>query len=316
MNGLRYTRITIFHVLWLVAVAAGTALGLFVGLRYFSTMGLIICGIIGLAVGHVVGCLPDWICTRLFFRHLMKCSKDQLRAMVAAGDWKFDNTMALLRLGALGEDVRQEIPRIVAMLESDSQLTRIFGWDALRIVFTEESRVIEDYNPRGSTEDCRNKTEILKAALAKGLPPPTRSASPSPKVLRNKKKRFSWLAFLLFISFFAVAVTAGMLFVSATRKPTDSRLTLILVGAFAGFFCAWLLYFLIAQFYLRVIRGGPFNVGDTVEITDGPHKGKTGPILIADKKKGIFKVDIGLQSNEWDDNYFDEFAIRRLRNFK
>jgi hypothetical protein len=316
MNGLRYTKITIFHVLWLFAVAAGAALGLLVGLRYFSTMGLIICGIIGLAVGHILGCLPDWICTRLFFRHLMKCSKDQLRAMVAAGDWKFDNTMALLRLGALGEDVRQEIPRIVAMLESDSQLTRIYGWDALRIVFTEQSWVIEDYNPRGSTEDCRSRTAILKAALVKGLPPAKPAASPSQKVMRSKKKRFSWLALLLFISFFAVAVTIGLLFVSATRKPTDSRLTLILVGALAGFYCAWLLYFSIAQFYLRVIRGGPFNVGDTVEITDGPHKGKKGPILIADKKQGVFKVDIGLQSDEWDDNYFHEFAIRKLRKVK
>jgi hypothetical protein len=72
----------------------------------------------------------------------MRCSKEELRAMVAADDWKFGHTMALLRLGALGEEVRQEIPRIVDMLESDSQLIRIYGWDALRIVFTEESSAV------------------------------------------------------------------------------------------------------------------------------------------------------------------------------
>ncbi|MGA2069963.1 MAG: hypothetical protein ABSG97_01325 [Sedimentisphaerales bacterium] len=142
MNGLQYTRITIFHVLWFVAVVADTALGLWIGFRYFSTTGVIAGGIIGLAIGHIVGCLPDWISTRLFFRHIMRCSKEELRAMVAADDWKFGHTMALLRLGALGEEVRQEIPRIVDMLESDSQLIRIYGWDALRIVFTEESSAV------------------------------------------------------------------------------------------------------------------------------------------------------------------------------
>jgi transcription antitermination factor NusG len=50
-----------------------------------------------------------------------------------------------------------------------------------------------------------------------------------------------------------------------------------------------------------------------VEITNGPHKGKIGAILMIDKERGILKVDLGLQSNEWDDNYFEEFAIRRLR---
>ena len=128
------------------------------------------------------------------------------------------------------------------------------------------------------------------------------------------KLGFSWLSFLLIISFFAVAVTIGIVVASNTKKPTDSWFMPVLGGVIAGFFCAWLPYFAIAQFYIRVIRGGPFHVGDRVEITTGPHKGKTGIILmVADKERGVFRVDLGLQSNEWDDNYFDEFAIRRLR---
>jgi len=312
MNGLQYTRITIFHFLWLTSVASFTSLGLWVGLRYFGTIGVIASGVIGLVIGHVIGCLPDWISTRLFFRHIMQCSKEELRAMVAEDDWKFLHTMALLRLGAMGEEVRQEIPRIVAMLESDSKLTRIYGWDALRIVFTEESRVIEDYNPRGSTEDCRRKIAILKEALAKGLVPTTHPVE-IPLETTNKKKRFSWAAFLLVISFFAVAVILGLVFVSVTRKPTDSHLVLILVGSVAGFLGAWLLYFPIGQFYLRVIRGYPLNAGDRVEVTNGPHKGKTGTILMADKQRGLFKIDIGVQSDQSGENYFEEFEIRRSR---
>jgi hypothetical protein len=124
---------------------------------------------------------------------------------------------------------------------------------------------------------------------------------------------FSLLALLLVISFFAIAVTIGIVVASNIKKTTDSWFMPILGGAFAGFFCAWLPYFAIAQFYLRVIRGGPFHVRDRVEITNGPHKGKAGTILMADKERGILKVGLGIQSDERDDNYFEEFAIRRLR---
>jgi hypothetical protein len=134
--------------------------------------------------------------------------------------------------------------------------------------------------------------------------------------MNNKKARFSWLAFLLIISFFAIAVTVGMVIASNAKKHTDSWLISILVGAAFGFFCAWLLYFPIAQFYIRVIQGGPFHVGDRVEITNGPHKGKTGTILMIDKVQDIFKIDIGVQSKEWNDNYFSGCAFRRLRNKK
>jgi len=242
----------------------------------------------------------------------MTSSKEELRAIVAADDWKFLHTMALLQLAALGEEVRKEIPRIVAMLESDSKLTRIYGWDALRIVFTEESRIIEDYNPRGSKEECQRKTTILKKALAEGFTPAPPPVSPSPKINHKKRQHFSWIGFLLFISFFVVAVTIGFVFISATRKPTDSSLVLIIFGSMAGFLGAWLIYFPIAQFYLRVIRGYPLHIGDKVEITDGPHKGKTGTVLTEDKERKIFKVDIGVQSNQAEENYFEEYELRRL----
>ena len=85
--------------------------------------------------------------------------------MVAADDWKFCHTMALLQLAARDEDVRMELPRILDMLKSDSVLTRRYGWDALRIVFTEEYHVIEDYDPRGPTEDCRRRITTLRASL-------------------------------------------------------------------------------------------------------------------------------------------------------
>ncbi len=125
---------------------------------------------------------------------------------------------------------------------------------------------------------------------------------------------FSWLAFLMIISFIAIAVTVGIVFASNAKKATDSWFIPVLGGAFAGFFCAWLPYFAMSRIYLRVIQGYPFHVGDRVKITYGVHKGKTGTIiLIADQQQDIFRVDLGIQSDKWDDNYFNAFEIRRLR---
>ena|GEM_PF-2564713 len=165
MYGLRYTRITLFHVLWLSTVGLCVTVGLVLGLRQSGTMGSIIGGVIGFVVGHFVGCLPDRVSTKMLFRHLKRSSSAELRSIVAADDWKFCHTMALLQLAARGEEVRAELPRILGMLESDSQLPRVYGWDALRIVFPKETEIIGHYDPRESAEECRNKAARLRGLI-------------------------------------------------------------------------------------------------------------------------------------------------------
>lgn len=129
--------------------------------------------------------------------------------------------------------------------------------------------------------------------------------------MNNKEKHFSWVPFLLTLSFFVVAVIVGMLVTSAARKETDTWFMPLLSGAFFGFLCSWITFFLIAQFYIW-LRGGPFHVGDEVEITCGQYKGKTGKVMMADKEQGILKVDIGIKSNEIEDEYFTKFEVRKL----
>jgi hypothetical protein len=73
--------------------------------------------------------------------------------------------LALLQLAARGQDVRATLPKIVQMLDSDELLRRIYGWDALRLVFSEEAKKIEDYNPRSSAEDCRAKAAKLREIM-------------------------------------------------------------------------------------------------------------------------------------------------------
>jgi len=165
MGGFEHTRFGPIHVLWVVAVIAGASLGCWVGYRFLGGTGAIGGGIIGVVIGHVAVVSLDLHIHRLMMKELAASSNAELWSIVAGEDWNFRHTMALLNLGARGEEVRRELPRIIAMLESDSVLTRRYGWDALRIVFSEEYDIIPDYDPRGSTEDCRTKTATLKASL-------------------------------------------------------------------------------------------------------------------------------------------------------
>jgi hypothetical protein len=168
MGGFEHTRFGPIHVLWVVAVTAGAGLGCWVGYRYLGGTGCIVGGIIGVAIGHMAVVWLDLYMHRLMMKELAASSNAELRSTVEAEDWNFRHTMALLNLAARGEEVRRELPRIIAMLESDSVLTRRYGWDALRIVFSEEYNIIPDYDPRGSTEDCRRTTATLKTTLEAG----------------------------------------------------------------------------------------------------------------------------------------------------
>jgi len=165
MGGFQSTRITLFEVLWFVAIAAGGIIGVGLGSHLFGRWGAIAGGIIGVVVGHVLGVMPDWLSTRLFFRHLARSSDEELWKIVNEDFWAFCQTMALLQLAARGREVRTQLRRIVKMLESDEHLQRVYGWDALRLVFPEETKMAADYDPRAAPDDCRDKIAKLKATL-------------------------------------------------------------------------------------------------------------------------------------------------------
>jgi hypothetical protein len=165
ITGLQPVQITLFHFLWFCAIASCTFLGARFGHEYFGIIGAIAGGIAGFIIGFIIGHLPDKIGTMLMFREIERSSNEKLRVITSRKFWNFYTTLALLQLAARGEEVRQELPRIIDMLESESQLTRIFGWDALRLVFDKEAEVVADYNPRASVEDCRSKIAKLKAVL-------------------------------------------------------------------------------------------------------------------------------------------------------
>ena len=160
---MEFTRFTLVHVIWLAALTAGAVVGAKLGGSYFGIAGAVTGGMVGLVVGHAIFAVVMGYCDKRFFKSLSRSSEAQLRSIVAADEWGLNHTMALLELAARGADVRVELPRIVAMLESDSELTRRYGWDAVRLVFVKELDLMREYDPRGSTEDCRRRVGILKA---------------------------------------------------------------------------------------------------------------------------------------------------------
>lgn len=166
MYGYDHHRITPLHIVWLLAIAISATLGIMVGQRCLGTVGAVAGALLGVLIGHTIVGVLNAEADRRWLGKLKRSSNAELWSIVAAGDWKFCHTMTLLYLADRGEDVRRELPRILRMLESDSHLTRAYGWDALRIVFSEETKIIEYYNPRESTEDCRRMVATLKARLA------------------------------------------------------------------------------------------------------------------------------------------------------
>lgn len=162
LRAVQPTQCTLSVLLYLLIFIAGGLAGVVAGVMHFGTIGGIIGAVIGLFVGHVVGNLPYRLETKLLFREIERSSDEELWQIVKLGLWNFYQTMALLKLAARGHDVRGQLPRIIEMLESNEELTRIYGWDALRLVFNEETRAIGDYDPRASTEVCFRKVQVLK----------------------------------------------------------------------------------------------------------------------------------------------------------
>ena len=158
---MEFTGFTIFHVFRLIGSIGGACLGAWLGL-FFGVGWAIVGGIVGLFIGTCVGILPEDWAHQSMMKELKEASNEKLRTMIARPEWRFDSTMALLQLAAREENVDSEFPRILNMLESDSVLTRRFGWDAMRIVFTDKLNRIENYDPKDPTERCRAKVNKLR----------------------------------------------------------------------------------------------------------------------------------------------------------
>lgn len=138
-----------------------------VGLRYFGIPYTIIGAAIGGLLGFIIGFLPGHFAREHMFREMQKSSNEELKAKLEHPLWSFYQTLALLNLHLRGEDVQPYLPRVLALLESEDSVTRLFGRDALALAYTPLAKQLHDlgYDPHASTEDCRVKAAQLRQKI-------------------------------------------------------------------------------------------------------------------------------------------------------
>jgi hypothetical protein len=154
---------TLFDFWKLVGVIFGFAFGLAGGTRFFGVVGGITGALIGGYLGFVVGRVPEHLVLRSLIRHLRHKSVTELRACLHSPTCLTPNCV-LLELQHRGEDIRQELPRVLDLLVSEDVDRRGFGWAALASAFPELVGQVRDYRVGDSVAECRRKIEILKRA--------------------------------------------------------------------------------------------------------------------------------------------------------
>lgn len=155
-----WVRLTIFHVIYMVAVVSMTIIGISFGWMYGGVFLAAIGAIIGALAGHVISSIPPYLAHQSMIKEIEKSSNEKLREKLNDSKWNLYQTMALLQLGARDVDIDEYLPRILNMLKSDDQIERRFGWDALRLVFTDKAEKMKGYDPM-APPDISQKYVVL-----------------------------------------------------------------------------------------------------------------------------------------------------------
>jgi hypothetical protein len=178
-HGLEATQLTLFKLSQLIVAIACALLG--IPLAHDISVGLadwggwrwvvaviagLVAGIVGFLVGFFIFDFFERRLTRRLIRKVQNSPDADLWKSVDLGLWNFQYTLALLQLGARGQEVRRELPTVLDRMTADDRLLRRYGWETLRLVFYDEAETLGDYNPRASVEECRAKVTRLIRGLS------------------------------------------------------------------------------------------------------------------------------------------------------
>ncbi len=155
---------TIFHALFFVAEIYAIALGVKYGCQYGGTLGGLAGAVVGATVGFAAGKLPLLGALCYARRKLAAQSTEQLRAQLRDGRDLAPNIL-LLELKHRGVDINPELPFVLDMLVSDSQLRRSCGWNALASAFPKLASEIRDYRVHDPVDESRKKVQPLRDRL-------------------------------------------------------------------------------------------------------------------------------------------------------
>jgi hypothetical protein len=152
--------VTIFHLLMLVAVVGGAALGAALGWNVFGVIGAIAGAVVGLLAGGALGQIPMVVGMLMVERRYEKMTTDALREHLHAGECATPN-LVLLELHRRGENIEEELPLLQTLLASEDVQQRTRGWAALRSAFPERAAQMAGYSPFGTIDECRKHAETL-----------------------------------------------------------------------------------------------------------------------------------------------------------
>ena len=162
------TKVTIYVLFAILSAIVGYVLGFCIGMKYLNIYGGIGFGLLGMIIGYYIGFIPDHIAYKSLFKKIERSSNEDLWNIININidkEWDFRKTLALLELRIRNQDISKELSRVINVMESEDEETRLYGWDALRLVFRPEIDLIKNYDPRESANECRNKAEAIKSIL-------------------------------------------------------------------------------------------------------------------------------------------------------
>ena len=151
---------TLFDLFELLGPLAGATIGAIAGLR-FGVQLAVIGAVLGFVVGRIVGRLPTIMMLKSLHRSLSKMSPEHLRADLRAPRCLIPNII-LLELSSRGENIMQDLPVVLDLLESPDTSRRGFGWAAITSAYPELVQKIPGYRLCDTVYECKNKTKALR----------------------------------------------------------------------------------------------------------------------------------------------------------
>jgi hypothetical protein len=152
--------VTIFHLLMVLAVVGGAALGAAAGWNIAGILGAVVGTVAGVIAGGIVGQIPIAAGMLIVGRRFEKMTTSQLRAHLHDDECSTPN-LVLLELRRRGEPIEDELPFLHTLLTSEDVQQRTRGWAALRSAFPELAEQMPGYNPLAPTDQCCRLAAIL-----------------------------------------------------------------------------------------------------------------------------------------------------------
>ncbi len=148
-----------FHVFELCGAFIGLGSGFVIGQKLFGWVGAIVGSGIGFYCGLVVGRLPQVIVGAMLKQKLKRSDTATLKRRLE--NEYFISHLIIACLVVRGEPVEQFRKYIFSLLNSDSWDKRRFGWTNLKIWFPELAKRIGSFNPKDSSELCKEKLKTI-----------------------------------------------------------------------------------------------------------------------------------------------------------